>query len=82
MAMFFSKENKIWQEARLPSPVELFNDLFIIFVAILMTQWTNVLLDGGRRTDDAVVDEVVDIVMDAESIQVKGKTIYQAEGPQ
>ena len=40
------------------------------------------LLDGGRRTDDAVVDEVVDIVMDAESIQVKGKTIYQAEGPQ
>lgn len=37
------------------------------------------LLDGGRRTDDAVVDEVVDIVMDAESIQVKGKTINNFE---
>ena len=65
IAIFFNKKNKIWQEAMLPSPVQLFTNLLLIFDAILMMQCTKVLLDGPRRTEDPEPDEVFDIAMDA-----------------
>lgn len=66
IAMFFNNENKIWAEARLPSPVLLFNSLPPNLDAIFMTQWTKVLFEGPKRTVEPTPLDVFDIAMDAE----------------